>query len=326
MSVKVAIVLLNWNGWRDTTECLESLLMLSNGNTNVIIVDNLSSDDSVREIETWFNLQSLPFVVLNEGGEAESYPLMPRFSLIKANCNGGFARGNNIGIRFAQRWGHDYVWLLNNDTVVEPDSLSTMIEKMEGDNSLGICGSVLRYYDNKNIVQAVGGVKYNFARAIGYQNCEGLNFDDPRVSLVRDDDLTYVSGASMLVRSDFLKDVGLMEESYFLYYEEIDWMTRCRNKWTCGFAERSTVYHKEGGSIGTKSLKKRSMLSQYYLTRNLIRFAYLRKPIMVPVAVARGAKEIFVCLFQGDLVRARTTIKAVFHGLTLRQGQVEGKI
>jgi hypothetical protein len=326
MSPKVAVVLLNWNGWRDTEECLNSLLSLSGISFNVIVVDNASSDDSIIRLTQWFERESLPLVTVHEGAEAENVSIAPPFALIKANCNGGFARGNNVGIRFAQRWDFDYVWLLNNDTVVEPDALFSMVKKMETDRGLGICGSILRYYDDKSIVQAVGGVKYDFIRAMGHQHCEGLPFDDPRVSMVRDEDLTYVAGASMLVRNDFLKDVGLMEESYFLYYEEIDWMVRSLGRWRFGFAAGSTVYHKEGGSIGTKSLKTRSLLSQYYLNRNLIRFSWLRKPSMLPIALTRVSKEILNCVLKGDFGRARTTMRAVFHGVTLRQGPVKGKI
>jgi GT2 family glycosyltransferase len=118
----------------------------------------------------------------------------------------------------------------------------------------------------------------------------------------------------------FLHNVGLMEESYFLYFEEIDWAVRAAPHWTTATAVASVVYHKEGGSIGTASRGKRSCLSQYYLNRNLIRFYALRKPWLLPIAVLRVLRSALGLWIKQDYQLAKTTIKALIDGVLMQSG------
>ena len=165
---QVYIVLLNWNGWQDTIECLESVFRLNYPHFTVIVCDNASSDGSMKKIEGWANgfiaascdsadlarltvppiTKPLDFdCILSSGEAAKSRSSSSRLLLIQTGANLGFAGGNNVGIRYALARGDcDYVWLLNNDTVVEPDSLSSMVRMAEADPKLGICGSQLRSY------------------------------------------------------------------------------------------------------------------------------------------------------------------------------------
>lgn len=241
---KVYIIVLNWNGWEDTIECLNSIIRNDYKNYHIIICDNHSSDESVQKLVMW-----------------QEKNKKIKTTLLENDTNLGFAGGNNIGIRYAM--GNNdfkYIWILNNDTIIKENALSKLLEKMESDNKIGICGSKLVYYDSRLKIQAIGGV---------YNKVTGI----PR-HIVQEKDickLDYVVGASMLVSRKFLEEVGLMNEEYFLYYEELDWAMRSKGKFKLSCAFESIVYHKEGESTGGKE-RNRSEISDYYGIRSRILF------------------------------------------------------
>lgn len=325
-TAKNAIVILNWNGWQDTIECLQSLCFLNSDDFTVIVVDNASSNDSRHHITTW----TAPNEDLTFNGIVEHTHLATTdihfahktWVYVQSDKNGGFSYGNNLGIKLALQVGCEYIWLLNNDTVVDANALNTLLVQMKTAENIGMCGSVLRFYDDRDIVQAVGGVHFNFFSARGSQLGQGLHYSDPKIQNLAKEAPTYIAGASLLLSSKFIRDVGLMEESYFLYFEEIDWAVRAKPYWITSIAPDSIVYHKEGASIGTDSRAKRSPLSQYYLHRNLIRFYALRKTWLLPVALFNTIKELVKLLVNRDWVLARVTIKALFDGVMMKSGKV----
>jgi GT2 family glycosyltransferase len=300
----VYVVILNWNGWRDTIECLESVFRLDHAQLSVVLCDNASSDGSMEKIEGWANghtpascnvpdlehliLPPIPkpiaFESISALGIATNSSPGARLVLIQTGANLGFAGGNNVGIRYALACGDcDYVWLLNNDTVVEPDSLSAMVKIVEADAKLGICGSQLRSYAPPHEVQTMGGRRYSrwSGRTRPLQSP-----DTPQVStsLGAPD---YVEGASMLISRRYLETVGLLEESYFLYCEELDLAARARPAFHFGFASESIVYHKEGASIGSaQGRANRSTLSEFYQARNRIVFSRRYYPFFFPFVLA----------------------------------------
>src|ERR1700712_1112236 len=131
---EVVCVVLNWNGWRDTLPCLESLYAQDYARLRVLVVDNASSDDSVDRIRAAF----------------------PAAELVQSGTNGGFAAGCNVGVRLALKRRPEFIWLLNNDTVAPPDTLAKLVA-VAADERTGIVGSVLRYADKPAMVQAWGG-------------------------------------------------------------------------------------------------------------------------------------------------------------------------
>lgn len=263
---KVYIILVNWNGWEDTIECLHSLKELDYSNYSVVVVDNNSADGSADEIKH----------------------RVPDITLIRNDENRGFAGGNNTGIEYALDRGTDYVWLLNNDTVVDRQALSHLVERMEENPGMGICGSKLIYYHQRDITQAWGGGRFNkwigTIRSFG-QN-EPVDLMPNRQAVEKK--LDYVVGASMLVSSKFINRVGLLSEEYFLYYEEIDWAMRAKGKFSLGFAPDSRIYHKEGASTGGRQLQqaKRSKQSDYYQLKNRLKFTYKFFPLYLPCVYA----------------------------------------
>lgn len=267
----VYIVLLNFNGWKDTIECLESVLKLDYKNIRIVIVDNDSKDDSIEYIYKWSKGEILPFK--NEEQllkqlvypnykkpinvkTVNSYELQPNVSsneviLIRSYVNKGFSSGNNIGIKYAlSDPSCKYVWLLNNDTVVKPDSLTELVKTFNNDASLGLVGSKLLFYSEPQIIQAIAGL-VNKNIGITHHLGEGKNAG---FELKENDKYDYLIGASILAGRDFIEDVGLLCEDYFLYNEEPDWCLRgTRKGWRINTCSKSIVYHKHGSSTGSSS-------------------------------------------------------------------------
>lgn len=309
---KVAVVILNWNGWRDTLECLQSLFNQSYTNFQVIVCDNASSDQSEEKILGWCRgegrlseiaqpkLESL--VVPAPNGEV-GYTYLTREEALSWNKpviktpiifiqnggNLGFAGGNNSGLQLALDTDADYCWLLNNDTVVEPDCLEQMVSHSESLTLSGVrntCGSVQCFYDDPNVIQALGGFGFSrrsaitsetFGRYISRDQYAEINHDAYAAKL------DAIHGCSWLLSRDYLTEVGLMDDRYFLYYEEIDWAIRAKGKFTLTYAPEAFVYHKEGASIGSKSFKRaRSAFSEYHIHKSRLRFVHKHLPLHLP--------------------------------------------
>jgi GT2 family glycosyltransferase len=303
---RVYIILVNWNGWRDTVECLKSLLLLEYPNFRFVVCDNGSSDDSLQEIRNWADFHGVRYVEYQRAefeacGSLTSDPLL---TLIHNNENLGFAGGNNVGLRYAlARSDADYCWLLNNDTVVEPDALTHLVVRMEQQPQVGICGSTILSYHDRSRIQALGGGHY--CRWIGLpwhygRFCKrGKTINQEQA----DASMNYVEGASMLVSRRFLDEVGLLCEDYFLYFEEADWSIRAKGRFGLGYAPQSIVYHKVGGSIGTSSNPaKMSYTSDYFNIRNRILFTQRFYPSSLPTVrlVILGSLLLRLCLGKWD--------------------------
>lgn len=223
MNPAVTCIILNWNGWRDTIECLGALKRCTYPNLSIIVVDNGSTNDSVARIKA-----SCPDIFLLESGR-----------------NLGFAGGNNIGIRHAIAHGAEYVWLLNNDTRPSPDALTALVEKAATDDRIGAVGSVCYYADSPSTVEAWGGARVNLW--IGY----GHNSTEPR----EDSWFHSLNGTSILVSTAAIKDAGLLDEVFFLYWEDTEFCLRMRKRgWRIAAASDSRIEHKVHGSSAGNSL------------------------------------------------------------------------
>jgi GT2 family glycosyltransferase len=248
----VCIVLVNWNGWRDTVECVRSCASLDYRPFRVIVVDNGSTDDSAERLRA----------ELGDRGD---------ITLIETRANLGFAGGCNIGIRRALDDGAEYVWLLNNDTVVEPGTLSALTEVFAEQPSAGIAGSKIFYHDRPGVISSAGGrisPRLGLTTHIGDGEADAGQYDTVR-------DVDYVTGASLLVRASVVESIGPMDESYFLYWEEADWCERARTAgWRVLYAPASRVWHKVGASTATD----KSYVKARYEGRNRVAFHRRNRP------------------------------------------------
>jgi len=301
----LGVVLVNWNRWADTIEALEALLR-STMPLRVVVVDNASADGSLDRIAAWAAGEQMavpasaamarfctpplpkPIKVRRLGpDQLASAVSMPEdgLTLVDSGGNLGYAGGNNVGLRLlmtepAIRW----FWLLNNDTVVEADAAAAIVARMVSTENIGMCGAIVRFYWRPDHVQALNGYRFRFqtgsARPISGGQLASAPFDVCTVVKATD----FIIGASLAVSREFLKTIGLMEERYFLYYEEIDWAVRNNGRFAIAFADAATVYHKEGGSIGSSGVPgARSGFADYWLARSRLAFIRRHRPLLLPL-------------------------------------------
>ncbi len=252
----VYILLLNYRGTDDTLACLDSLQQLDYPNYRILVVDNASPDDSLIHLKA--RLSALP----------------NSFRLIEAPENGGFSYGNNLGIQAALAEVGErepgFVWLLNNDTTVAPETLSTLVDAAR--KTGGVTGSLLLYPDGR---YQQAGTRFNWWTGSTKGYAENKVSDGMRVETL--------SGASMLIPLQAFRAAGLLDESYFLYFEDGEASLRfARHGFPMTVCTRSLVYHKEGATTGRKS-----RMTQYYFHRNRLRvlFQYASGPQKISIGL-----------------------------------------
>lgn len=323
----IAIILVNWNGADDTIECLESLLRLDRDDFRIIVCDNGSSEDLGARLRSWLKDRDAPLPdnavwrqlptrrrhepTLREILATDAWDSDYLISLVQIGWNSGFAHANNVGIGLAlAEPAVDFLWLLNNDTVVSPQSLTKLVERIEEDAGVGIVGSTLLYYQAPAMVQGFGGYFNPLTTRSGQiGHLADRSRVPPRAAV--EQDLAYVIGASMLVGREFVASVGKMEEKYFLYYEEVDWANRGRPDYCLAWAPGSIVFHKEGASLGTNSAGRPSDLSIFFVNRGIILLYAKFYPLLIPVALLKTVYNFSRYLLRGDFRGCRQVVWGV---------------
>jgi GT2 family glycosyltransferase len=292
---KISIIILNWNSWKDTVECLESLGQILYPYYEVIVVDNGSVNESMEKIREYcigkikpdskyftYNKKNKPIKIIeytreesSAGGketEFENIEANKKLILIKNEKNYGFAEGNNIAIRYAMNFlKPEYILLLNNDTIVDKNFLNKMVEIGERDNSNGIVGPKIYFYDYKgtpNVISFTGAdliiwkaneIRYGFK-----QQDEGQFNNEMEVD--------KIEGSCMLIKTKLLDEIGLLDSDFFAYWEETDLCYRASRKgYKIIYSPYAIIWHKIGASSGGIS----NPLRIYYITRNT--FLFLKK-------------------------------------------------
>lgn len=235
MEPLIHIILVNYNGFSDTIECIESLKKITYTNYKIIVVDNNSTVDP-----TDYQL---------------SY-LQENTVFIRSDENLGFSRGNNIGINYAKENKANYILLLNNDTTVEPDFLTKLVTAADEKKDNGIFGCKIMYYWDREKVWFGGGT-FNFKTG----NTSHYHKAEKKDSI---EEVTFLTGCLMLIPIKILDSVGFLDESYFLYAEDTDYCCRVMSEgYHLYYCPNAVIYHKEGASAGTTS-----NIKQYYIERN----------------------------------------------------------
>jgi GT2 family glycosyltransferase len=283
MGARVAIIILNWNGWDDTIECLKSVYRLSYPALSIVVVDNGSFDDSAEQISRYcrgeisirspdFTGNRIPIHLSrltreqSEMAPATTSSGERELALIENEKNYGFAEGNNIGIRYAlQALRADYIFLLNNDAVICGDIMDGLVSIAGSDPRIGIIGPKICHYYDPTVIWSAGGRVNLFTGQI--ENISQGSPDEP----VRTgtEEVDYVSGCALLIKREVIEQIGLLDPAYFCYFEETDWAMRAKR---CGYASvidyDSCVLHKDGATV-TRSGKE---LRYYYFPRNTLIF------------------------------------------------------
>lgn len=279
----VSIIILNWNGWKDTIECLESVYQIEYPNFDVIVVDNNSVDDSLDQIRAYssgelkvdsdffgYKAENKPLHITEYmEGETPSNIKNPDLIIIKNKQNYGFPGGNNVGIKFAQKHlGTDYLLLLNNDTIVHPDFLNELVQEGDSNEIAGILGPKIYYYDKPDFIWSAGcRISWKLARGIqiGNNELDKGQYDEKK-------EVEYISGSAFLIKTNVINQIGLMDETYFLYFEESDWTLRAIEAgYTSLYVPKAKIWHKISKSGGGIS----NSIGLYYITRN--RWIFMKK-------------------------------------------------
>jgi len=314
---KVAIIILNWNGWKDTIECLESVFRNTYPNYQVIVVDNGSTNGSMEKIKEWAEGKQelltpepnhplyylshppvekpIPYIYYNRGEAEEGgnfkleekltkkwlkirelnnkkinstspYPLI----FIQTGENLGFAGGNNVGIRYTlKKDNFEYVWLLNNDIVIDEDALTEMVKLGENNKKIGMVGSKLLFYDTPNIIHVLGGTNQITWKTFGQSI---YSSKEDQVKFNKNFEIKgYICGASLLVKKEVIKITGIFDENYFMLAEETDWCFRVSKEgWRLFCCGKSKVWHKVSSS--TRKGVKKNLLSRQSIRPSLSKF------------------------------------------------------
>ena len=241
----ISFITINYNQLDVSCEMLDSVRKLSYPNFEVIFIDNASKESPQQYIETHY----------------------PEVHFIRSETNLGFSGGNNLGIKAAKG---DFLFFINNDTVLADGLVEQLVQLFEAIPNLGIVSPLIRYFpgketEGKNIIQYAGTTEVNSYTA--RNSTIGVGEED--LGQYKEAVPTpYVHGAAMMVPKEVIEKVGMMPESFFLYYEELDWCEQIRRAGYQIYVEqRANIYHKESVSVG-----KMSTLKTYYLTRNRIFF------------------------------------------------------
>ena len=270
----VYIILINYNGWKNTIECINSIFNNKYNNYKIIIVDNASRKDLFYEalFKNKFkdSVQEL-FVNDDFTNNKDSKEIV----LIKNTINNGFAAGCNIAFKYVRKQGNiEYVWLLGNDNVIDRNALINLVNYMKQNNKIDLCGSVSIDYFNHNKIQCYGVGIYNKWFSSSKHLFAGVDIKKVEKNDIEyfKNKVMYVYGNSMFLSKRFFECFYDIPEEYFIYFEELEIMQQLKKlNMNFGIAKDSFIYHKEGASTGGKA-KCTSLLADYYSIRNRILF------------------------------------------------------
>lgn len=274
MAAKVSIVILNWNGLTDTAECLESLKKVTYPSYDVIVVDNASQGEDVKLLREKFG---------------------DYIHIIRNDSNYGFAKGNNIGIRYALQNGAAYVLLLNNDTTVDPRFLTEMVSVAEADREIGMVCPKIYFYDRPDLVNFDGGVKVSlWWGALKWGPRQG---DECPVIKTE-----FATGTAMIIPATTLEQIGLLPEEYFFGIEDIDYSVRAlRNNFKIVVARRAVVLHK-ASRTAAPSMGETGIIYQFSKGWQMLRRKYMSRPAYLLSSPVVLARQIFTA--SGNLLRS----------------------
>ena len=301
--LNIAAIIVQYNTWKDTINCIESILSCDDQPRWIIIVDNNSTNNAAQNIFYWahgrVNVPSCP--VINYA--TPDFPLQiqeiswvkgcfhatPQTQLILVHMphNGGYASGNNAGLKLGLDWGAEAFLILNNDTIVTKKAIGALYSRLTECARPGLCGALLRYCHDALPIQCCAGGVTNWWTHLSSFTGNGLTLEQAR-NLPRElveGNINFICGACVMVSRKFVETVGFMDEGYFLYCEEQDWACRSKKEFDLAYAPEALVYHREGATTGWNGNTFR-IKSLLLLTRSRIRCTYLHHPWMLPTVIA----------------------------------------
>lgn len=214
----VYVIVLTLNRWKVLRACLASLFDSDMTNFHVVVVDNGSTDGTLSRLPVEF----------------------PRVRLIQNDQNLGYAEGNNVGLRYALMQNADYLLVLNDDTIVAREMLTQLVKVAEQYSNGAIFGPAVYHFDEPNVIQSAGGLRTESWRFYH----RGQNETD-HGQYAQNDRVAWISGCGIMARGSVLKKIGLIDPSFFIYSEEVDWCVRAQEAgYEIVFVPSAHLWHK----------------------------------------------------------------------------------
>lgn len=266
----VVIVVLNYNNFEDTEQCILSLLEVQYPHFSIIIIDNASPDGSGKRLQERFS----------------------DIECILSERNDGYAAGNNIGIKRAIALGAEYILILNNDTIVQPQFLTEILNIFTNYDNVGIATCKILYERTRDIYVSAGRISRMLCAIVPL-----AKKDTERIC-----EVNYIAGCAMLIKKEVFDAVGFFDESFFMYYEDVEFSLRVAKKFKLMYTPHGTIFHKSGGGDLWKNY---TPFYFYYSSRNRI--------------IVFGEKNLIVRLyaFFANLVNAGIKILYLIYHCTI---------
>lgn len=324
-SPRAGVVIVNYNCAPLAIDSALSALGASEGDVRVVIVDNASTDSSREYLEGFANGEvarapeapaAFPAVQFADPKTIRTSMASDpdewsgdALTILRSPKNGGFAGGANFGLRALMSGDFDLLILLNPDALIAKGAIGAFGRRL-CDPSIGLCGASVLSFENPGQIQALGGAALHPLTLTGRNIADGENFADAHDPETVEARLDYPLGAAIAFRPDYLRHAGLLDERYFLYFEEADWTFSGRAAGRVGWAREAVVYHRYGAStkslrVGPGAVSERSPLSDYHMARSRLLFALKWRPYLAPLMVAIGAGQAIKRLARGRRAQAR---------------------
>jgi len=302
----VWIIILNWNGWQDTIECLQSLKKITDPKVRILVVDNASTDESLAKLHQF-----------------QKTSHAPEFELLESQENLGFAGGMNLGIIHAMTENPDWLLLLNNDTVVEPTFLTTLLEAAKTDPKIVILNPKILLKGKPEYFWFAGGKLDKLLTKgshVGLGEQDTGQYDIPPV---RDTD--YSTGGCLLVRRSVIDKIGLLPEEYFVYYEDTEWSLRAeRAGFRCVVVPKAKIWH--AGAASSKEFSESYI--RYHVRNGLLLNRRMGNPMQVVKAyflsLLRAGKQLIKLLHEHPQERiwAKTVLLGICDAWLGKTGKI----
>ena len=293
----VISIILNSSRRDDTLDCLKSLRQSNYTNHQILVLDCQSTDNSIAAIR-------------------KNYP---DIRIIELSENLGYAGNNNIGIQTAIELGADWVLVLNEDTILDADCISKLVEAGLKDAQIGVVGPIVYHYDEPAVIQSAGGLlgKYWQSVHLGMNETDHGQFSEPRV-------VDWISGCAIMVRREAIEHAGMLDPNYFIYWEETEWCIRLsRASWKILNVPKAKIWHK-----GVQRNYQPKPSFTYYATRNhLFTLWKHRAPVSVKIynwfqLVRTLASWTIKPKWRAKLPHRNAMLLGVLHFLQNRSGSI----
>ena len=290
----VAIIIINWNCFDYTHECLVSLEKLDYAAAEVILVDNASTDDSLLKLKREH----------------------PNLHFVQNDENLGFTGGNNSGIKYALEKGFEYLLLLNNDTIVQPDFLSVLIQSIDNKAEFAAAQPKIFYNHDRNMLWHAGGIYFGiFSRpwVVGYRRKDKARYNKQK-------EVDWITGCAFLVKSNVVREIGATSELFFYgCYDDVEWSLRMRDAgYKLLYCPQSVIYHAVTVASKNKSVEKEGLLKPYFhylVSRNHWILLRLRSRNVYRITSYFYQFIKFIAYTVYFIIRNRPTkLKAYLHG------------